>query len=295
VAVSPISRLTYLTRRYYSSRTKPTSLTVGELYLKLQNLYLLFRKKDYFRGKAGITQTDIPDEVTHEAAIALNFQPFPITKWSQNVITEDHVFDVVEFLYDHVSKPGEWVQMTSDSGYFYSDYEGYDDEAGQEEFRSKANQFLLDYKTGFELTKDGIVLAMGSGGLEHILSAEIVAYDEKNVDSKVRNAIMKWRNRRLSLPEKKEAIRELADVFEWLKKTKHLSAVLDKKDEAAIFELANNFAIRHHDPKQKMNYDPAIWYSWIFHFYLATYHAVVRLLIKDAKTTKARAIAKEDS
>jgi len=137
------------------------------------------------------------------------------------------------------------------------------------------------------LTKDGVVLALGADGLQHILDAEIITYDEANVDSKVRNAISKWRNRHLSLAEKKEAIRELADVFEWLKKTKGLGTVLDGKDESAIFDLANNFGIRHHNPKQKTNYDRAIWYSWIFHFYLATYHAAIRLLIKKEKDTKS--------
>jgi hypothetical protein len=87
----------------------------------------------------------------------------------------------------------------------------------------------------------------------------------------------------------KGVIRALADVFEWLKKTKSLASVLDNKDESAIFDLANNFAIRHHDPKQKRHYDSAIWYSWIFHFYLATYHAVVRLLIKKEKAKRPSA------
>ena len=136
------------------------------------------------------------------------------------------------------------------------------------------------------MTEHGIVLAMGTDGLQHILDAEIIPYEEASVDSKVRNAITKWRNRHLSLSEKREAIRELADVFEWLKKTKHLDTVLDGKDESAIFDLANNFGIRHHNPKQKTNYDRAIWYSWIFHFYLATYHAAIRLLIKKEKDTK---------
>jgi hypothetical protein len=90
----------------------------------------------------------------------------------------------------------------------------------------------------------------------------------------------------LSLSERKEAIRELADVFEWLKKTRDLGSVLDGKDESAIFDIANNFAIRHHNPKQKANYDRAIWYSWIFHFYLATYHAAIRLLVKKEKDSK---------
>ena len=158
---------------------------------------------------------------------------------------------------------------------------GYEEDAGKEEFRDRANIFLADYKTGFELTKDGTILALGTDGLQHILDAEIIPFDEKNVDSKVRNAIAKWRNRHLSLSDKKEAIRELADIFEWLKKTKKLETVMDRKDESAIFEIANHFGIRHHDPKQKTNYDPIIWYSWIFHFYLATYHAAIRLLTRE--------------
>jgi hypothetical protein len=275
-----------MARRYYSARTKPGSLTLEELYRKLQNLYLVFCDKDFFKGKAGIYRYTLPDAIKYEAAIALNFELFPIAEWPQQTITEDHIFDAIEFLYDHVSKPGKLVWMSEDSGYNYQDYGDYDDQAGQEEFRNKANTFLADYKTGFELTQDGIVLALGTGGLQHILDAEIIPYDEANVDSKVRNAIAKWRNRHLSISDKKEAIRELADVFEWLKKTKGLGGVLDGKDESAIFDIANNFGIRHHNPGQKTNYDHAIWYSWIFHFYLATYHAAIRLLIKKEKGTK---------
>src|SRR5262249_12363140 len=211
---------------------------------KLKNLYLLFRNKDYFKQNAGITHNYLPDPIKHEAAIALNFQLFPITKWVESDITEDHVFDALEFLYDHVSKPGEWGSVVDRSGFECQDYLSYDIEAGREEFRKKANTFLADYKSGFELTKDGLVLALGTAGLQEILSAEIVAYDEANVDSKVRSAIAKWRNRHLSWSERKEAIRELADVFEWLKKTKALGKVLDGKDESVLFDLANNFGIR---------------------------------------------------
>ena len=272
-----------MTRRYYSSRIKTKSLTLEELYQKLQILYLLFRDKDFFKGKAGITKDNLPEAIMHEAILDLSFQPFPITKWATENITEDHIFDMLEFLYDHVAATGEWVGMTDETGWNYYDYASYNDEIGQDEFRSKANAFLIDYKTGFELTKEGIILAKGTDGLQHILDAEIIPYDEENVDNKIRNAIKKWRDRHLSLSEKKEAIREIADVFEWLKKTKELGTVLDAKDESALFDLANNFAIRHHNPSQKTNYDRTIWYSWIFHFYLATYHAAIRLLIKKEK------------
>lgn len=272
-----------MTRRYYSSRNNPKSLTLDDLYWKLQNLYLLFSDRDYLKEKAEITKNNLPDAIKHEAAVALTFQPFPITKWSPEEITEDNIFDTIEFLFDHVSKPGEWRQMTTDSGWNYSDYDCYDEKVGQQEFRNKVNIILSEYKQGYELSEEGIVLAKGTDGLQHILDAEIIPYDEVNVDQKVRNAIIKWRNRHLSLSEKKEAIRELADVFEWLKKIKGLGIVLDGKDDSALFDIANNFSIRHHNPKQKTNYDQSIWYAWIFHFYLATYHAAIRLLIKQSK------------
>lgn len=266
-------------RRYYAARMQPGQLTLQDLYRKLQHLYLFFRDRDYFKA-VGITRNYIPDAIKHKAALSLSFQMFPVTKWPSYDITEDHAFEALEFLHDHVSRPGTLTEMTSETGFNYTDYGRYDEEAGRAEFRRETNAFLCDYKSGFELTKEGSILALGSDGLQHILNAEIVPYDEINVDSRVRKAIIKWRNRGLSLEEKKAAIRDLADVFEWLKKTKGLAKVLDRKDESAIFDLANNFALRHHNPGQKANYDRTIWYSWIFHFYLATYHAAVRLLIK---------------
>ncbi|MHB8527612.1 MAG: hypothetical protein ACYDD2_15870 [Candidatus Acidiferrales bacterium] len=241
---------------------------------------------DYFKERVGITTHGVPDGIKHEASLALTFQPFPVTNWNPDEVTEDHIFETLEFLYDHVSKPGAQRAFYAD-GDEYWDYDGYDAEAGRLEFRKKANLFLVDYHPGYELTEEGLVVTLGTQGLEQILNAEIVPYDEVNVDSKVRDAIGKWRNRRSSLQEKKEAIRDLADVFEWLKKTKQLTAILDGKDSAAIFDIANNFAIRHHDPKQRRNYDQGIWFSWIFHFYLATYHAAIRLLIKHEKAKKS--------
>ncbi len=242
-----------MARRYYSSRNQPQSIALEDLYWKLRNLYLLFKEKDYFKSTAGITGSILPKTIQHEAAIALNFQPFPITKWAANDITEDHIFDALEFLYDQAAKPGERVAMAPE-GYVYYDYKDYDDEAGKIEFRERANAFLCDYEPGYELTEDGTVLALGTDGLQHILGAEVVPFDELNVDSKVRDAIKKWRNRHLDLAEKRKAIRELADVFEWLKKTQKLRQVLNRK--------------------------------WIFHFYLATYHAVIRSLVRQEKTKK---------
>lgn len=269
-----------MSRKYYSSRKNPKSLTIGQLYHKLQHLFLYYREQDYFKDKAGITNHDFPNHFKHKATISLNFEGVPIDKWDSKDVTEDHIFDIIEFLYDHVAKPIGWESYSTETGFNYNDYEYFDEEAGKKELLDDANTFLNEYGSGYELTEEGIILARGSNGLEEILDAEIVKFDEANVDSKVKDAIRKWRNRHLDLGERRQAVRELSDVFEWLKKSGNLSKVLSKKDESAIFEIANNFGIRHHNPTQKRDYDEAIWYSWIFHFYLATYHAAIRMLKK---------------
>mgnify|MGYP001394864563 CR=1 FL=1 len=267
-------------RLYYSSRNKNKSTDISKVYQQLQSLFEYFKSKDFFVEKLNIKFDNIPDEVNHKAMFEIKFKPFPISKWDRYDISEENIFDTIEFLFDHASKPGEKGWFTSETGFNYLDYLEFDEEAGREEFRTAVNLIINDYGVGYELTSSGEILAKGKEGLEEILDADIPEYDYSNIDLKVKSAIKKWKNRTLSLSERKQAVHDLADIFEWLKKTEKLSEALDSKDERALFEIANNFSLRHHNPNQKQNYDPNIWYSWMFHFYLATYHAVIRTLKK---------------
>ena len=47
-----------------------------------------------------------------------------------------------------------------------------------------------------------------------------------------------------------------------------------------LFNIANNFGIRHHKPGQKTDYDRDIWLPWMFYIYLATLRAVTKTLAK---------------
>ncbi len=268
-------------KKYYSQRNNPQKLTLDGLFTKFESLFKLLREKDYFKEEHGsYYSSSVPKEIKLKAMLALDFQPFPISEWDNEKLTEDNLFDTIEYLYDQISKPGERVDMISESGYNYWDYESYDKEAGKKEYRDYVNNFLLRYRDGYELTVAGQILSGGSHGVQNILAADLPIFGDKSIDLKVERAVLKWRNRQLSLDERREAIRELADVFEWLKTSRKLKEALNKKDELILFEIANKFAIRHHNPDQIQNYDKNIWYSWMFHFYLATYHAVVRMMAK---------------
>jgi len=271
-------------RQYYSQRTNPKKLTLIGVCIKFTSVYELLAEKDYFKEELDIRRgVSVSEEAKHNAIIELDFQPFPIDEWDDKKLTEENLFDTIEYLYDKISKPGEIEDLVSESGYNYWDYESYDKAAGKKEYRGYMNSFLSRYRDGYELLGDGRILSLGSDGIQHVLEADLPVLGEKNIDAKVKEAIEKWRNRELNLNSRREAIRDLADVFEWLKSSDMLKNVLNKRDESVIFEIANKFAFRHHNPKQIQNYDKSIWYSWIFHFYLATFHAVSRMIAKNKK------------
>ena len=100
--------------------------------------------------------------------------------------------------------------------------------------------------------------------------------DKRNVTERVAAAKLKYRRR--SLSERKDAVRDLADVLEYLRP--EVKKALKSKDESELFQLANNFGIRHHNKDQKTDYDESIWLSWMFYHYLASIHACLRLVEK---------------
>lgn len=187
--------------------------------------------------------------------------------------SEDDLFSVIEFVFDHISKP------ISGQNHPYNDcgmhWETFDGGAGKAEYRASVNALLARYGNGYELSPTGEVMELGPPGTANLLETEVPIADH-NVSGRVGAAIKKFRQRRSTMDDRRDAVRDLADVLEYLRP--QLEKVLNKKDESALFNIANNFGIRHHNDKQQTGYDPAIWLSWMFYFYLSTIHAVVRMI-----------------
>jgi hypothetical protein len=78
----------------------------------------------------------------------------------------------------------------------------------------------------------------------------------------------------------------LADVLESLRP--RLKSVISSRDEGDLFNIANNFGIRHKNDRQKTKYDENLWLSWMFYFYLATLHLAIRRLEKAATVPHAK-------
>jgi hypothetical protein len=119
---------------------------------------------------------------------------------------------------------------------------------------------------------------LGLPGTESLLEAELPEYDPENVEDRVQMAIQKYRYSRASLGDRRDAVRDLADALEYLRPK--VKKVLTKKDEGDLFNILNNFGIRHQNTRQQSDYDEEIWLNWLFYFYLAGYHACIRLIKK---------------
>lgn len=270
---------------YYSVRTGKNPLAAGFDLDILRDMFktqfAYFESEGYFQEALGFECVDagfIPGTLGHdiEGALLLALRKRNLTPINSKIANyaEDDLFDVLEFLYDHCSKPiTRHYHNWGNCGWHC---ETFDREPGRLEYRERMNKILELYGQGYELSSAGEILILADNGLSGLFEAPIPTNDPDNVKARVQAAQTKFRRYRSSMDERRDAIRDLADVLEYLRP--QLKAVLTKKDEADLFEIANNFGIRHHKAGQKTDYDKPIWYSWLFYYYLATIHAAVRLL-----------------
>lgn len=197
---------------------------------------------------------------------------------------EPTFFDAVEFLFDHVSQGtrGE-LHSFMNCGWHYVEF---DRAAGRQRFRSEMNPILTQLGAGWELTERGEIVRRVDAEVKDLLDRALPATAEAGIQERVTAAARKFRDRGSDRDARRDAVRDLADILERLRPS--AKEVLSKKDDAMIFELANKFGIRHWNEQQLTDYDP-IWLSWMFHFYLATIHAVTRLLDARGVATKTPA------
>jgi hypothetical protein len=273
-------------KSFYSIRTGKNPNTPGFEIKDLCDLFCrLYRQlcdAGYFTEAFGFYCVDMDHvagtvvDIEYEILVKLRKrQVWPIEEYSCDYSEED-LFDMIEFLHEYVSKPIDGT---------YHNYAGcgmhwetFNKAEGQEEFRIKINELLSLYKESFVLNQAGEILHKPEKGFEKIFEADVPSKD-KNVYLRVDSAIVKFRRHGASIDDRRQAVRDLADVLEYLRP--QLKMLMDKKDEADLFNIANNFGIRHHNEQQKTNYDTAIWLSWMFYFYLSTIHVVLRKLETD--------------
>jgi hypothetical protein len=143
------------------------------------------------------------------------------------------------------------------------------------------NPALERYEQPLKMTSAGEIIVLAPEEFRPLLDAPVPAIaDDDLVTARVDEAKRIFQSRASTNADRRQAVRELADVLEVLRP--EIREEMLSKDERELFHLANGFAIRHNNREQRRDYDHAIWLSWAFYVYLATIHAVLRLRDKQA-------------
>jgi hypothetical protein len=212
-------------------------------------------------------------DVSHHLMMTLRKDKLWPVQDKYHKYSEEDIFDLIEFLFTKVSSP-----QYGPSESFYCNYCGeehslkFHREDGIQEYLKEMNAILALYEKPHELTQEGMVVIKPEHGLDNIFNAEVPTQEERIID-KVNSAVSRFRRHGSSIEDRKHAVRDLADILESVRGD--VKKLLSKKDELTLFDIANNFGIRHMNNKQQDNYDP-VWLSWMFYFYLSTIHTVLR-------------------
>lgn len=200
---------------------------------------------------------------------------WPLSSAEVQAWDEDTLFDMVEYLYDRVSQGDETAggfHSYSGCGWHYSRFHA---KSAQDEYRGRINTIFRRCEIGFQLGQDGVIERTLVPGTEALMKSAPKGIDPHN-RTLVEAAISKFRRRGATPTDRRDAIRDLADVLEHYRPS--VKAHLLPKDEGAFFEIANKFWIRHNKPDQYKDYDRELWWAWLFYVYLASIALVIRLV-----------------
>lgn len=268
-------------RKYYSARKRGTRIDLNLAKELLCSLFAKLEQEGCFQEAlgfdcvdagwvSGTLGSDIPAAFFR---VLRKRNLWPFSEYSASW-TEEDTFDVVEFVYDFVSRPTEGTRHGWDGCCFH--WSSFDKSRGRAEYREHVNHILIDYEDGYELSADGEIRHAGDKDMRSLLHSSLPEYDPANVEQRVEAAVAKFMRYRSSAEDRRDAVKALADVLEFIRPK--LKTAMLSKDEADLFNIANNFGVRHHNRQQKTAYEARTWLTWMFYVYLATIHAVIRIL-----------------
>jgi hypothetical protein len=183
---------------------------------------------------------------------------------------KEDLFTVIEILFNYIC--------------FY-DYkrDQFIKEEPQKEFATHINNLLKFYKGGYYLDeKYGFIMEQPNDALLELMHTEIPDTMSDNVMKQLNTAVKMFYRFDSNEESKKKAINILVDVLEPLRE--ELKTMFSKefgvnaKDhDKLIFQIVNQFNIRHNDKKQLTKYSKPIWYDWMMQYYTSVIFTYYRL------------------
>lgn len=189
--------------------------------------------------------------------------------------TLDDFYDLAEVLHDLASWPGTWDHH--DYGDCIGHPSDFSPTCGQALYRHRVNELLaqstLDVRVADAGEDKGHIVRSAGDGLDDIIDVAL-AEPPAAFGPDVAHAVALFRSRTGDVAVMRSAVVALAGVLEHNRSL--LQRELLSNDAGALFDIANNFDIRHRNANQRTDYDPA-FLEWLFYWYVATVNLVARL------------------
>jgi len=281
-------------RHYYLERRRPvneplplTGSLLGEAVAAcLQEL----NESGYFEQSFGSTCEDAdsdPNGTGHAMLRERVFGQSPqagveVRLWPPSLPTvaawdEEVMLSAIEALYDLVARPRtrHWHE-------FYSewDYSDYSRASGQAVYLWRINELLDRSDLGLHLATSGedrgLLVQTLTDERQELVERALTMDSAPATKERVEHAVATFRRRGGSTrADKRAAVLSLHHVLE--RNRDSLKAHLLKKDEAALFDIANNFDMRHHKLDQRDEYGDE-FLDWVYWWYLATVELIQRVV-----------------
>src|SRR5271166_3852858 len=231
-----------------------------------------FHDRGYFDRSFG----DSPDNLDPDLVLAERLGgrpglwPLQHAQWD-----EDTFYGLIEVLHDLVARPRMSDRL---AGLWQAPF--YAVEAGRRLYRWRVNRLLDTTDIGLRLADTGedagrLVETVDPARAE--LLDRVLVTPKAVAAGRVRHAIALFRGRGADEHAKRSAIVTLVGVLE--DRRELLKAELLRKDEGALFQIANEFGLRHNRAGQRGDFDP-VFLDWVFWWYLATIELTDRLLAR---------------
>lgn len=178
-------------------------------------------------------------------------------------VPDDLLYSVIEYFHDQAQRPRtRSFHGWDECGYHYDDH---NKASGGVVYRWRVNELLESY---------GIALRLGNQGdelgklIQHAtlnlddLGDQAVAVAGSSRDKTVAEAIQLYRKRAATTTDRRAAIAQLANYIE-LRRKDFAQVKFASKDEQDLFNIFNNFMIRHGNKTQKNDYGDE-YLDWIF-------------------------------
>lgn len=280
----------HIPRRYYSARRDPRAeapLTLAQTKTGYARVVADLAGTGYFQDGFGSSCVDDGDDPAEQGKKQLSSlldtdRPmWPLAgadgkltgleqDWSQDLF-----FDVIEALHDLVARPRwrGWHDYAQEW-----DYANFARTPGQAVYRWKVNELLARSQIPLHLANSGSdrgQMVHAAGDDRDALVEQALQTPNPTDQDAVRHAIALFRHRAANRENKRSAVLALHRVLE--DRRSLIKAELVSKDEGALFQIANEFDLRHSGARQRTDYQDA-YLDWVFWWYLATLELTDRIV-----------------